>query len=110
MTGPKTVVRPDARGEPDDIVVEDVSLFRIERMDAGRVWLACYRGDRRIVFWLTARTPIAITVGEDDLGARDDADQPIPAADVERTIAALGMDAERAAEYTDAVRERFGIT
>lgn len=39
----------------DDIVVKDVAMFRMERMDEDYVWLACYLTDgQEIVFdlWL----------------------------------------------------------
>lgn len=72
MTEPKTIVRPDDRGKPDDIVVDDVSCFRLERMDKGRWWLACYRGDQRICFSLSSKSKIECVVTEDDFGAEDD--------------------------------------
>jgi hypothetical protein len=39
----------------DDVVVKDVAMFRMERMDNDHVWLACYLADGQdIVFdlWL----------------------------------------------------------
>ncbi len=43
----------------DDVVVKDVSMFRMERMDDDYVWLACYLADgQEIVFdmWLEGTT------------------------------------------------------
>jgi hypothetical protein len=35
----------------DDIVVKDVAMFRMERMDDDAVWIACYLNDgQEIVF------------------------------------------------------------
>lgn len=50
----------DADGDIDDIVVEGVDMFRMERMDARHIWIALYRaGKPDIVFRLyTARCKI----------------------------------------------------
>lgn len=73
MIQPKTIVRMK-RGQPDDIAIEDVSMFRLERMAGHRWWLACYRGEKRIVFWITSKGRIDVTMDpdEDELGAVDD--------------------------------------
>jgi hypothetical protein len=45
-------LREDSLGL-DDIVVKDVAMFRMERMDEDHVWLACYLTDgQEIVFSL----------------------------------------------------------
>lgn len=31
----------------DDVVVKDVEMFRMERMDDSHVWLCCYLADRQ---------------------------------------------------------------
>jgi hypothetical protein len=39
----------------DDVVVKDVEMFRMERMDDNYVWIACYLADgQEIVFDLSA--------------------------------------------------------
>lgn len=43
----------------DDVVVKDVAMFRMERMDDDCVWLACYLTDgQEIVFdmWRVGKT------------------------------------------------------
>lgn len=43
----------------DDVVVKDVSMFRMERMNTDRVWLACYLTDgQQIMFSLWAEDGI----------------------------------------------------
>jgi hypothetical protein len=43
----------DERGDLDDVVVNDVRMFRMERMDSGHFWLRCYRdGKPDVVFAL----------------------------------------------------------
>ena len=55
----------DANGDLDDIVVNDVSMFRMERMDDGAFWLRCYRtGKPDVVFRLNSATKI---VGQHEL-------------------------------------------
>jgi len=66
-------LRHDSMGL-DDIVVKDVAMFRMERMDDDYVWLACYLTDgQEIVFDLrrkgktvvyTAREPLPNVVYE----------------------------------------------
>lgn len=46
----------------DDIVVKNVSMFRMERMDKDYVWLACYLEDgQEIVFDLASNKKGLIT-------------------------------------------------
>ena len=46
----------------DDVVVKDVEMFRMERMDDDYVWLACYlRDGQEIVFDLAANKKGLIT-------------------------------------------------
>jgi hypothetical protein len=44
MSGYQIALRNDQYGL-DDIVVKDVQMFRMERMDEDHVWLACYLTD-----------------------------------------------------------------
>lgn len=69
---PRTIIRPDARGDPDDVVIEDVTCVRMERMDASAWWIAVYRGDQRVAFWLQSHQAIRIGIIEDELGCVDD--------------------------------------
>lgn len=40
-------------GEIDDVTIEDVAMFRLERMDKDAWWVAVYRPDgSRECFWL----------------------------------------------------------
>jgi hypothetical protein len=72
MSEALTVVRPDAQGEPDDIVI-DCDRIHLERMDQHYWWLGVYRGDKRICFHLAAAGNIArVAIVEDELGAVDD--------------------------------------
>lgn len=49
-------------GDLDDIVLNDVSMFRMERMDDGLFWIRCYReGKPDVVFHLSAPGKIAGT-------------------------------------------------
>ncbi len=48
-----------ADGNLDDVVVEDVTMFRLEYMSANHIWLKCYRNDKPdIRFLLTAKGKI----------------------------------------------------
>ena len=67
----RSIIRRDERGDPDDIVIDDVTCFRMERMSQRGWWLAAYRGDERVAFWLSSKKPIAISV-EDGFGCVDD--------------------------------------
>lgn len=53
-TGYRIAVRPDDRGQVDDVVVRGVSVFRMERMDQDWWFLSCNLegkdGDNRIAF------------------------------------------------------------
>lgn len=49
----------DKRGDLDDIVVTDVSMFRMERMDSGQFWIRCYcNGKPDVVFNLSSSRKI----------------------------------------------------
>jgi hypothetical protein len=55
----RIAIRPDEDGV-DDVVVSNVSMFRMERMDSGSFWLCCYfpddpTGHNRLVFWLNTK-------------------------------------------------------
>lgn len=108
MTAPRAIVRPDRRGEPDDVAI-DGDRVRMERMAPGRWWLAIERGGRRVAFELRAKSRIACELVEDELGCRDDSGDPIPAAEVEAIVAKLRMDFERAESFRARVRAEFGI-
>lgn len=58
----RIALRPDERGDLDDVVVTDVSMFRMENMD-GRWWLCCYLAgsDERICWWTTRKTGMVTT-------------------------------------------------
>ncbi len=60
----------------DDIVVKDVEMFRMERMDDDYVWLACYlKNGQEIIFDLHIERPGVITY---------EARQPLPDVKYER--------------------------
>jgi hypothetical protein len=43
----------------DDVVVEDVAMFRMERMDTDHVWFACYLADGQDIhfdLWVEGKT------------------------------------------------------
>lgn len=67
MPEPVNVIRLDRRGEADDIAVSDVRMFRMERMDSGRWWIAVHRGDDTLMFWLNSSRRIAVSY-EDGIG------------------------------------------
>ena len=49
----------DATGDLDDILIESVSMFRMERMDDGCFWIRCYcEGKPDAVFWLNSERKI----------------------------------------------------
>lgn len=56
----RMALRATSDGALDDVVVQDVSMFRAEMLDEGRLWLACYLpnsgvdGDR-VTFEVTAQ-------------------------------------------------------
>lgn len=52
----RIALRPDHRGDLDDVVVKDVEMFRAEMMDRGRLWMCCYlEGHDRVNFWVRAK-------------------------------------------------------
>lgn len=49
----------DSRGDLDDIAIQEVTMFRMERMGTGRFWVRCYRnGKPDIVIYLTSARKI----------------------------------------------------
>lgn len=58
----RIALRPDSDGLLDDVVVENVSMFRMERMDDGIWWLCCYLADsdERIAWSIHSRSGRAI--------------------------------------------------
>lgn len=49
----------DEKGNLDDVVVEDVEMFRLEYMDKGIIWMRCYRAVKQdVVFWLNGKGQI----------------------------------------------------
>jgi hypothetical protein len=64
----RCIIRPDDDGTPDDIVIDNVTLFRAERMDKHWFWMACYFGDGtdRISFgiYATKKGKIKLVVEE----------------------------------------------
>lgn len=54
----RIALRPDREDSEllDDVVVQDVSIFRAEMMDDKSLWLACYfpDTDQRLSFWVRA--------------------------------------------------------
>lgn len=49
----------DEGGNLDDIVVNDVTMFRMEWMDSNQVWIKCYcEGKPDVTFRLSARGKI----------------------------------------------------
>jgi len=43
----------------DDVVINDVDMFRLEYMDDNSIWLCCYKkSGERIVFDLSSETAI----------------------------------------------------
>ena len=60
----------DDHGDLDDVVIEDVEMFRMEWMDSGCVWLRCYRKDKPdVIFWLKSKRKI---VGQHEIEDADD--------------------------------------
>jgi len=48
----------DDKGNLDDVVIENVAMFRMEWMSDNQVWIRLYKGesgrsDDDVVFWLT---------------------------------------------------------
>lgn len=53
---PVMALRRTAQGELDDVVVEDVTMFRAEMMASDCLWMCCYlRNGERITFDAFAR-------------------------------------------------------
>lgn len=60
----------DTRGGLDDIAIDGVSMFRMERMDSGAWWVAVYYEDGgRDSFWLNSSRAIKAH-HEDERGSR----------------------------------------
>jgi hypothetical protein len=52
----RIALRPDDHGELDDVVVNDVSMFRAEMMDGRSLWMCCYlEGHERVNFWVRVK-------------------------------------------------------
>lgn len=50
----------DEQGDLDDIVVNHVVMFRMERMDSGEFWIKCYlNGKPDVVFNLNSSSKIS---------------------------------------------------
>jgi hypothetical protein len=48
------------KGDLDDIVINDVTMFRMERMNGGSFWIRCYRdGKPDVVFWMNSTRKIS---------------------------------------------------
>jgi len=59
MTNAPDRIDYDECGNLDDIVVNDVTMFRMEWMDNNQVWIKCYReGKPDVAFRLSARGKI----------------------------------------------------
>ena len=49
----------DEKKNLDDVAISDVTLFRMEWMASGSVWIKCYReGKPDVVFWLNSSRKI----------------------------------------------------
>lgn len=53
----RIALRPDENGALDDVFVNDVSMFRLERMSDDSWWMCCYLAGRedRVNFWINRR-------------------------------------------------------
>jgi hypothetical protein len=53
----RIALRDDDNGDLDDVVINDVSMFRAERMDGKSLWMACYfpDSDEHVTFWVRAK-------------------------------------------------------
>jgi hypothetical protein len=52
----RIALRPASNGTLDDVVVNDVSMFRAEMMDKDALWMCCYLSEHeRVNFWVRAR-------------------------------------------------------
>lgn len=55
------------KGNLDDVVIENVDMFRLEYMAGNSIWIRCYRKDEHggdVVFWLNAKGNIKGWQGE----------------------------------------------
>lgn len=74
MSAPRSIAGTDAWGELDDLLIEDVTFIRLERVDRDRWCLVCARGNRRVLVHLEACQSLpkdcrlSVTVIEDELG------------------------------------------
>lgn len=61
-------IRLDHHGAVDDVVIDNVETFRLERMSAGSWWICAYTsGGGRYVFWLSCsdlRRRVSVTSHE----------------------------------------------
>lgn len=53
----RIALRPDSKGQLDDVVVKGVTMFRAEIMDTNAMWMCCYLGggSDRIAFWVRGK-------------------------------------------------------
>lgn len=59
MDGSPDRIDYDDKGDLDDIVINNVSMFRMERMDDGNFWLRCYcDGKPDVIFSLNSKRKI----------------------------------------------------
>jgi hypothetical protein len=59
MAEPPDRIDYNKRGGLDDIVVTNVAMFRMERMDSGVFWIRCYcDGKPDVIFWLNSERKI----------------------------------------------------
>jgi hypothetical protein len=58
----------------DDVAIDDVQLFRLERMGDGSFWIRCYGKDKDYVFWINAdpQGDIIVTHEEEEPVMGDD--------------------------------------
>jgi hypothetical protein len=63
MSDRRIELRPDHEGFLDDVVVLDVKMFRLERMDTNSWWACCYLDgfDERVDFWFHANRKDGLT-------------------------------------------------
>ena len=54
MTSPDRLSYDD-NNELDDVVINNVDMFRLERMSNNDIWIAVYRGDKRVAFSIGTR-------------------------------------------------------
>jgi hypothetical protein len=62
---PRIALRKDDTGELDDIVVEDVHMFRMEFMSDNTLWIACHlTNGETISWWCSSRKRLKLTQSE----------------------------------------------